>query len=729
MKTLPMKPSLAAQPYDRSALISFSNQIIASLRFSDEDKSKAHNACQHLADALGRCSGRTLQQRWRVFEKSVWPSWKKGMNRPCCLWTWGARVIVPARVVLPSMEWLSDVRVNQWIMRFPAKDPLVQQHNLLLKATAGIRWASAHSQHLAVCSGLRLLLTHGYEGVHQIQDEDLKTLSLRYSKGIDVLDAALCSLGVFSRSPKHGSTRHSRRRPLTIPELVDITRTPRRFREVMILYLETYMARVSDRYTTRRGKSVAIAHFWRFLEEKHREVKTSAQVLPLHLREYIPHVMAHALAVQRGASAGEEVRATAHSWLTEIRTFFSDICAWATESDSPFRRFAPRTIPLTRHALLGLGFEKARERTRARITAKVLDLEREMPSIRSFALRTWSNAIANAVNSPGPAKPWSEETERFWDWALLELLVQSGLRIEEASDLTTLDILRRKMPDGSLYYLLHVKPSKFDRARVIPIGDGLGRVIAEIIRHVKRFHGTDHVPVCDHWNLAQRVPRPPAPYLIQAIRHPSPPGLQTIRSRIRAISVAAGARQSDGSPLVLLPHDCRRVFASEHLNNNTPVHVIQALLGHASLNTVMIYAKLYPSQLIEEYRKTVHGLYNAHYGADGLKTPTAKEWASFAASCNLRDMGTHLCALPTGEHCPRGLVCLGCTHAQPKKSAVPVFKRMFASHQRSLEAARIHNEPAGQIAARELELVRIKGALQRAEELSDDVAAAVEGVL
>jgi integrase len=43
-----------------------------------------------------------------------------------------------------------------------------------------------------------------------------------------------------------------------------------------------------------------------------------------------------------------------------------------------------------------------------------------------------------------------------------------------------------------------------------------------------------------------------------------------------------------GSPLVLLPHDCRRVFASEHLNNNTPVHVIQSLLGHASPDTVMI---------------------------------------------------------------------------------------------------------------------------------------------
>jgi hypothetical protein len=99
MKSLPMKPSLAAQPYDRSALLSLSDQIIASLRFNDEDKSKARNACQHLADALSRCRGRTLQHRWRSFEKSIWPLWQKGVGRPCVLWTWGARVIVPARVV------------------------------------------------------------------------------------------------------------------------------------------------------------------------------------------------------------------------------------------------------------------------------------------------------------------------------------------------------------------------------------------------------------------------------------------------------------------------------------------------------------------------------------------------------------------------------------------------------------------------------------------------------
>jgi hypothetical protein len=47
---------------------------------------------------------------------------------------------------------------------------------------------------------------------------------------------------------------------------------------------------------------------------------------------------------------------------------------------------------------------------------------------------------------------------------------------------------------------------------------------------------------------------------------------------------------------------------------------------------------------------------------------------------------------------------------------------MLASHERSLLAAQGHSEPAGQIAAREIEIVRIKGELQRAEELGDDVA-------
>ena len=76
-------------------------------------------------------------------------------------------------------------------------------------------------------------------------------------------------------------------------------------------------------------------------------------------------------------------------------------------------------------------------------------------------------------------------------------------------------------------------------------------------------------------------------------------------------------------------------------------------------------------------------------------------------------MGTHLCSLPTGDHCSRSLVCLGCTHAQPKKSTAPIFRRMLFSHRRSLADGEQAGEPAGQLAARRLEIQRIEGARAR----------------
>jgi integrase len=441
----------------------------------------------------------------------------------------------------------------------------------------------------------------------------------------------------------------------------------------------------------------------------------------------VPWALATARTVQRStATKGTADRTTTYDWMVDVRSFFTDLCTWGTEPGSPLSPHMPAAIPLTSHDLNNGGFAAARARTAARMTATVMDLNREIPNIRAFALRRWHEAAQQLATHPDDPANVRGERDRFWDWALLELLLTSGLRIEEASELTTLDVLKRTLPDGRIYYLLHIKPSKYDRARVIPIGDGLGRVIAEIIGHVKAFYHCESVPACDRRDNTSKTPLPRAPYLLQGAGHPSAISTQSIRQRIQELSLAAGARHADGTPLRLSPHDCRRVFATEHLNNNTPVHVIAALLGHAGLDTVMIYAKLYPDTLIEGYRASMRGLYTDIYDTDALRAPTAEEWNAFAASCSLRDMGTHVCALPTGEHCTRGLVCLGCHHAQPKKSAAPIFRRMIASHTRALTKARTHGEPAGQLAARELELDRLRSALQRAEELNGDVAIALE---
>lgn len=53
---------------------------------------------------------------------------------------------------------------------------------------------------------------------------------------------------------------------------------------------------------------------------------------------------------------------------------------------------------------------------------------------------------------------------------------------------------------------------------------------------------------------------------------------------------------------------------------------------------------------------------------------------------------------------------------------------MLTSHTHALQRARKSGEPAGQLASRELEVQRIDSALRRAEELSGDVAAALESV-
>jgi integrase len=691
------------------------------------DKRKVILACEQFVNVLDHCSGRTLQERWATFESTEWRKWLTGENRPLPpnYWAWGPRISVMARLVTPTWEWTGGVYLMNWIQRLPETESLFQQYQQLVQATDKVAWAKQNGRHKAVRTALRLILTRGYNHLTEITDADLKGVPAT-GKGVDVLDVALCSLCVFDRTPQKGTTRKSRRSQWSIPELVDISDVPERFRDVTILYLETYRTRISDVYVTRRQKVIALAHFWRFIAERYPVVLSSADVLPAQARAYIPFAIERAREVRRGRAEDDSTRITAHSRLVDVRTFFSDVCTWGTEPDSPFTALAPRTVPLTRHDLVNIGFEKARKQQAARTTSTVLELEREMPNLRSYASRTWQDSQAALRNAQSDSSARAAEAAAFWDWALLELLLQSGLRIEEASELTALDILKRQLPDGSLYYLLHIKPSKFDRARVIPIGDGLGRVLAEILQHVKSFYGTNEVPFCNHWDHHERQPRPAGPYLLQGAKHPSPIGIQTIRGRLKAISVASGIKRSDGTPLTVLPHDCRRLFASEHLNNNTPVHVIQALLGHASMDTVMVYAKLYPRNLVEEYRKAVRGLYSGFHGEDSLRNPTSQEWAAFERSCSLRDMGTHLCALPTGEHCPRGLVCLGCVHAQPKKSAAPIFRRMLASHERALATAKLSGEPAGQLAARELEVARIRGALKRTEELSGDVATAIE---
>jgi integrase len=592
---------------------------------------------------------------------------------------------------------------------------------------------SAQRKACALQLGAKLLLTKDYWALGDIREEDLRNAkrTLGESLGADALDAALCSAGVFSRTPLRGIARSKSPKPgPSIDTYVGLFRVPEQFREVTLLYVRQYNARVSARYSTVRAKIQGLARFWIFIDEVYPHLRSSADIRPEHTKSFIPHREAQAQAnAKRGLSGQTDRRTTLSHDLATIRTFFTDIARWSLEEGSVFLGHVPPAPPLSFRDTQSPEIARAYRMREAAMTRRVIDLEREMPRIRALASETWREARAAAETAACTRATARAENTAFWDWALLELLVQSGLRIEEACNLTVFDILRRRDGEGRTYFLMHVAPSKFDRARLIPIGDALGKVLSEIIRRVKRFYGLDHVPPVDNFDIHERKPLPRAPYLLQGRTRPNMIGRTTMREMLAGLSRRAGAQTHDGQPLIVAPHDCRRVFASEHLNNGMPPHVLRELLGHERLDTVMIYAKLYPGALVEAYRRHVRGVYQSVHGPEVLKAPTIEEWDAFARSCDMRDMGTHLCALPAGEHCPRGLVCLGCVHAQPKKSAMPVFERMRASHARQLDRAERRREPLGQLAARRLELSRIEQALRRTQELAADVATAMEEAL
>ena len=118
---------------------------------------------------------------------------------------------------------------------------------------------------------------------------------------------------------------------------------PEPFVEVVGLYLETYARRLSDSYTTLRAKANALGHFFRYLRDAHPDVTScSPRSLPHQARGFVAAGRSSGPAPCSAAPRkGTEDRPTAHHWLVDVRTFFADICTWATEPDSPFAAHAP----------------------------------------------------------------------------------------------------------------------------------------------------------------------------------------------------------------------------------------------------------------------------------------------------------------------------------------------------------------------------------------------------
>ena len=115
-----------------------------------------------------------------------------------------------------------------------------------------------------------------------------------------MLDIALCEAGIFTRSPRRGTSRRKALPQRTVEQLVAL-RIPSPFDELTVAYVTAYQQRVSRNYNTICKKVLSLSYFWQYMTKEHPDITACRQILPHHARGFVPWALAKARTVQRGA--------------------------------------------------------------------------------------------------------------------------------------------------------------------------------------------------------------------------------------------------------------------------------------------------------------------------------------------------------------------------------------------------------------------------------------------
>ena len=140
------------------------------------------------------------------------------------------------------------------------------------------------------------------------------------------------------------------------------------------------------------------------------------------------------------------------------------------------------------------------------------------------------------------------------DHAILSVLALAGLRVSEVCDLDRVDV-------DLASRIIDVRHGKGDKQRLV----ALHRDAEKAVRAYLELRGDDGIPALFLSRLSQRI----TPRYVELM--------------VSDTARLAGIRKR------VTPHTLRHTFATELLNRGVDIRVIQAVLGHASLDTTQIY--------------------------------------------------------------------------------------------------------------------------------------------
>ncbi len=225
--------------------------------------------------------------------------------------------------------------------------------------------------------------------------------------------------------------------------------------------------------------------------------------------------------------------------------------------------------------------------------ALVHSFHRVWKNFAGFCIRRGYGADPDVLAVKAPRQPhrepetYSVEDERRIlkaarsprDRLLIEVLMRTGLRLEEVAHLSVDDVV-----DGPEGAYLRVRQGKGGKDRVVPLDTGrvrLSKKLLDYIRHAR--------PATDGGSSALFLSRRSRDGVYEPMTG------RAVQLVMRGISKETGIR--------VHPHKFRHTFATRALSAGVDVMALQRVLGHTTLAMVSRYVHYQRADLIEAWKK------------------------------------------------------------------------------------------------------------------------------
>ena len=715
--TMEAAPAVATKPPRPFGSLAFvSAQTIANLTVetwdgSEETRRRRGTAVRAVLDYLSGQPGRTWQERWDA--SPVGQGLISINDLECGLarttLTTGLRSLICLRAIQPSMLAFRRHSISQFATTFiaaqndPLLDDFVRQVDVHQHTYANRTEALTDICTLLAVQGVALRDVTAPSLLHFAQENrrawaivapDYKAGNrLRGQGAWHVLHA----IGHLPQTVPATMRAALMRGQKSIEDMVD--RYPVRNQAVRQLLIDYLTRRHADiDYSTLKGLALFLAHhFW----EKIERINPGQADLRID-----PDVYSAWRAMVAVKEDGKP-RGNVDDLVISVRSFYYDLHTWAAAEPERWAHWvAPCPVPPA--DLRGLGArrrrinERSADRTRERqplLPILVEHVEARYDRARGLLARAEEAAEGDSFTFDGTAYTRivlasdrkrsrqatpiptrlrnhdtgetvhiaTEEEAAFWDWAAVETLRHSGVRIEELCELTHLSVRQYQRPNGEAIALLVIAPSKTDRERVIPMSAELFHVIASIIRRHARTGRP--IPLLSRYDPHDKLWSPAMPFLFQR-RHGAAPAVLntgTIQKMLTRRCEDLAEVHPGFKGLKFTPHDFRRNFITELVNSGLPIHIGAALLGHLNIQTTRGYVAVFDEDVIRHYQEHLEQRRQVRPEGEYRDT-TPEEWNEFEDHFDGRKVELGSCGRPYGSPCQHEHACVRCPmlHINPK---------------------------------------------------------------